>query len=93
LIRNLVFATTLEKAIKHLDEMIGEFKYKEIKVVKRFDNELKVELVNGDTYWVVPATDGCNGHRCDRVFIDNTIGLDFINQTIKPHFMFIYIIA
>ena len=84
-IRNLVFATTIEKANEYLNGMISEFKYKEIKIIQRNENEFKVEMVNGDTYRVVPATDGCNGHRCDRVFVDSAISLDFLNQTIKPH--------
>lgn len=83
-IKNLVFATTEEKATKYLESMVEKMDDKDIKYISRFMGDIRFGLVNGDTYQVVSATDGCKGYRCDRVFVDNGIDLDILNQVIRP---------
>ncbi len=83
-IKTLVFGVTFEDGCNILEDMIGELKYNEVNRIVKTKHQLYVELKNGNTYRVVPATQNSRGYRCDRAYIGLPIDEEILDCVIKP---------
>lgn len=81
------FHPDIQKSTTKLEEVIGEFKYKEVKRVRRFSGGMMVEaeLTNGDRYIAVQAFgDLGRGLRLDEAHVSKETEVEYILKVVAP---------
>lgn len=80
-----IFAINRTTGIKKLEEIIGEYKYKEVKRFAKGQNEAFAELYDGTYYFTAPASENSRGYRMDKAYVENGVSNDIIDIIIRPH--------
>jgi len=82
--KNLIFGKTIEQGNEFLDNLIGEFKYKEVQEYRKNREGNIAILTNSDIYKVVASNSSLRGQRCHRAYIQNGINQEIIDEIILP---------
>jgi len=79
-----IFAIHRATGIKKLEEIIGEYKFKEVKRFVKGQNEAFAELYDGTYYFTAPASENSKGCRMDKAYIECGVSNDIVNIIIRP---------
>jgi len=81
---NLIFATHRKRGIEFLENLIGEFKYKDILRFTKSSTDATVELKDGTIYKVVSASDNSRGCKCNKAYVESGTNKQIIDCVIRP---------
>ena len=80
--RYLIFGSTQERGIEKLEELVGELKYKEVKIFHKSLTSAFAELYDGSIYKVVSVSDSLRGIKADKAYVDYEVSADIIGTVI-----------
>ena len=79
-----VIATKLEDANEFLNNLIGEMPYKNVKTVKKIQNNIYCELTDGTIYKTVASNDSARGHRFTDLYLQKGLDQCFVDYIAMP---------
>lgn len=80
-----VVAGRIDIAIEFLDELVGEFRIKELDYYVNFPNRYEVHFKNGDVYKALKDSDTLRGLKFDKLYVHKaTVKVEFLSNVI-PH--------
>ena len=93
--KTIIFGVTQQRANAKFDEILTKMGIDSLDKMDRinpyFVNQIRVsvhekslELINGDYYLATVATEGCRGHKANRLFVDAFIDKRMLEEVILP---------